>query len=93
MAMLPTVVPAGMLKVTVSVALHGAGAVLPDGQTLTLPKLTACAEAVVETNAKAISPANNATLSGATHISDKNAMRLLTIFEKFTGIAPLRKTA
>ena len=33
------VVLAGTLKVSGSVLLHGAGVVLPDGQTLTLPKL------------------------------------------------------
>jgi hypothetical protein len=50
---LEIVVPAGMLKVTVLFALHGAGVVSPDGQTLMLPKFTACAKAagVAETNA------------------------------------------
>ena len=53
MGMLEMVVPAGMVKVTVWFAVHGVGVVLPDGQTLTLPKLTACAEAEVVADASA----------------------------------------
>src|SRR5277367_4483640 len=36
--MSPIVVPAGTLKLSVSVLLHGAGVVCPAGQTFTLPK-------------------------------------------------------
>ena len=52
MATLPMVVPAGMLKVRVWVALQGAGVVLPGTQALILPKLVAWAEAGVVADAR-----------------------------------------
>ena len=55
MEILEIVVPAGMLKVKVLPTLHGAGVVLPDGQTLTLPKFTAWADADTETDARTAS--------------------------------------
>jgi hypothetical protein len=66
---MPKVPLTGTVKLTARVLLQGAGVVAPDGQTFTLPKLTACALAVGAFHATKVKASN--TVVGAAQRREK----------------------